>query len=521
MREPQPAGSASAPPRVPAASPARHFIDGAFVDVASGQTFPTLNPATNDPLTTVSRGGPEDIERAVRAARKAFDEGPWPRMAAAERARALHRIADGIDRRVDEIALIETLDTGIPYAQIRHGQIPRAAENFRFFAEMATRIPNEAFPADAAFLNYTVRVPIGVAGLITPWNTPFMLETWKLAPCLAVGCTAVLKPAEWSPLSAALLAQIVAEADLPAGVVNLVHGFGEEAGAPLVAHSKVAAISFTGETTTGQAIIRNGAATLKRFSMELGGKSPVIVFADADLDRALDAAIFGVYTLNGERCTANSRLLIDRRVHDDFVRRLIDRAARLRVGDPLDPATEVGPLIHPEHWDRVAGYIGSGLEEGAQLATGGRRPNELPKGNYLEPAVFTGVRNDMRIAQEEIFGPVLVVIPFADEAEAVRLANDVRYGLAAYLWTRDGARGHRVAQALEAGMVWVNSQNVRDLRTPFGGMKASGIGREGGHYSFEFYMEYKTIHTALGEHRIPRLGTGPASRPAEFKRQDS
>jgi 5-carboxymethyl-2-hydroxymuconic-semialdehyde dehydrogenase len=330
-----------------------------------------------------------------------------------------------------------------------------------------------------------------------------------------------LKPAEWSPLSAALLAQIVAEADLPAGVVNLVHGFGEEAGAPLVAHSKVAAISFTGETTTGQAIIRNGAATLKRFSMELGGKSPVIVFADADLDRALDAAIFGVYTLNGERCTANSRLLIDRRVHDDFVRRLIDRVARLRVGDPLDPATEVGPLIHPEHWDRVAGYIRSGLEEGAQLATGGRRPNELPKGNYLEPAVFIGVRNDMRIAQEEIFGPVLVVIPFVDEAEAVRLANDVRYGLAAYLWTRDGARGHRVAQAVEAGMVWVNSQNVRDLRTPFGGMKASGIGREGGHYSFEFYMEYKTIHTALGEHRIPRLGTGPESRPAEFKRQDS
>ncbi|MGH2405995.1 MAG: 5-carboxymethyl-2-hydroxymuconate semialdehyde dehydrogenase [bacterium] len=503
--------------RVSAAGPVRHFIGGAFVDSASGETFSTLNPATNEPVATVARGSADDIDRAVRAAREAFDAGPWPRIPAADRARALHRIAEGIDRRVEEIALTETLDTGIPHTQIRQGQIPRAADNFRFFAEMSTRIPNEAFPADGAFLNYTVRMPIGVAGLITPWNTPFMLETWKLAPCLAAGCTAVLKPAEWSPLSAMLLSEIIAEADLPPGVVNVVHGFGETAGAPLVAHPLVAAISFTGETTTGQEIMRNGAATLKRFSMELGGKSPVIVFADADLERALDAVIVGVYTLNGERCTANSRLLVDRRIHDDFVGRLLDRVARLRVGDPMDPATEVGPLIHSEHWARVSAYIALGQREGAHLATGGRRPLGVGAGNYLEPAVFTGVRNEMRIAQEEIFGPVLVVIPFEDEAGAVRLANDVRYGLAGYLWTSDVARAHHVAQALQSGMVWVNSQNVRDLRTPFGGMKSSGIGREGGHYSFEFYMEYKAIHTALGAHRVPRMGTGEASRPTDFK----
>ncbi len=494
----------------------QHFIGGEFVDSKSGEAFPSLNPATNAPIAQVADGTADDVDRAVRAARRAFDEGPWRRMTPAERARALNRIADLIDKRVEEISRTECLDTGIPYAQIRQGQIPRAAENFRFFAEMATKVPNEAYPVEGSFVNYTVRVPAGVAGLITPWNTPFMLDTWKVAPCLAAGCTCVLKPGEWSPLSAVLLAEIIREADLPPGVFNVVQGFGEIAGAPLVAHPGVQLISFTGETTTGEEIMRNGAATLKRFSMELGGKSPVIVFPDADLERALDAAIFGVYTLNGERCTANSRLLVDRRIHDDFVARLVDRVARLQIGDPMDPTTEIGPLIHPDHWRRVAGYIEAGVQEGAHLATGGRRPPHLAEGNYLEPAVFTNVANGMRIAQEEIFGPVLVVIPFDAEEEAIRLANDVRYGLAAYLWTNDVARGHRVAQALEAGMVWVNSQNVRDLRTPFGGMKHSGIGREGGHYSFDFYMEYKTVHVATGTHRIPKMGTAEKGRPTDF-----
>lgn len=484
----------------------RHFIAGEFADAADERTFETLTPSTNDVFASVSAGTARDVDRAVRAARRAFDEGPWPRLPAAERAKALQRVADLIERRVDEIARVEAFDTGIPIRQVRSGQIPRAADNFRFFAEMATRITGESYPVGTAFLNYTERQPVGVAGLITPWNTPFMLETWKVAPALAAGNTCVLKPAEWAPATAGLLAEVIREADLPPGVFNVVHGVGEVAGAALVAHPGVQLISFTGETTTGREIMRNGAATLKRFSMELGGKSPVLVFADADLDRALDAAIFGVFSLNGERCTAGSRLFVETSIYDDFVARLVDRVGRIRVGNPLDEGTELGPLIHPEHWARVTGYLDVGRQEGARLVVGGRRPASLPRGNYLEAAVLVDVRNEMRVAQEEIFGPVLVVIPFRDEAEAVRMANDSRYGLTAYIWTTDVARGHRVAAAVEAGMVWVNSQNVRDLRTPFGGMKDSGIGREGGHYSFEFYCETKTVHIALGTHPIPKMG---------------
>jgi 5-carboxymethyl-2-hydroxymuconic-semialdehyde dehydrogenase len=484
----------------------RHFINGEFVDGAAGETFPTLNPSTDQPLAEVASGGAQEIDRAVRAARKAFDEGPWPRLPAAERAKVLHRIAELIDRDADAIARVECLDTGIPLGQIRRGQVPRAAENFRFFAEMATRITGESFPVGNTFMNYTLRQPVGVAGLITPWNTPFMLETWKVAPALAAGNTCVLKPAEWAPVSAMRLAEIIREAGAPPGVFNVVNGLGETAGAALVAHPGVQLISFTGETTTGKEIMRNGAATLKRFSMELGGKSPVVVFADADLDRALDATIFGVFSLNGERCTAGSRLLLQREIHETFLNRLLERVRRIRVGDPLNESTELGPLIHPDHWTRVAEYLEIGREEGARIGVGGRRPPRLPRGNYLEATVLVDVRNEMRVAQEEIFGPVLAVIPFADEAEAVRLANDVRYGLTAYVWTGDAARAHRLSAAIEAGMVWINSQNVRDLRTPFGGMKESGIGREGGHYSFEFYCETKTVHVALGTHHIPKMG---------------
>lgn len=485
--------------------PIRHYIDGRFVPAAAGGTFPTLNPATNAPIAEVADGTAADIDLAVQAARRAFDQGPWPRLAAKERSRLLVRVAQGIERRADALSRLETLDTGLPVRQSR-GQAARAADNFYFFAEMATRLTGQSYPVDGAFLNYTVRRPAGVAGLITPWNTPFMLETWKVAPCLAAGCTCVLKPAEWSPLSANLLAEVIAEADLPPGVFNVVHGFGEAAGAPLVAHPLVQLISFTGETTTGQEIIKSGAATLKRYSMELGGKSPVIVFADADLDRAVDAAVFGVYSLNGERCTAGSRLLVQEPLYDRFVAAVAGRVPRIRVGDPLDEATEVGPLIHPEHWQRVMGYVAAGRREGARLLAGGERPPGLGMGNYLAPTLFADATPDMTIAQEEIFGPVLVAMPFQTEEDAVRIANGVRYGLAAYVWTRDMQVGHRVAQAVESGMVWLNSQNVRDLRTPFGGMKHSGIGREGGEYSFEFYTEFKTIHVALGEHHIPRFG---------------
>jgi 5-carboxymethyl-2-hydroxymuconic-semialdehyde dehydrogenase len=493
-----------------AAGGVKHFIGGAWVDSANGETFETLNPAINEPIARVAAGGKAEVERAVAAARRAFDDGPWRTMPVRERAKALLRIADLIDKHTDDISALETLDTGLALAQTRRTQVPRAADNFRFFAEMATRMHDgHTFPVDTQYLNYTVRRPVGVAGLITPWNTPFMLETWKLAPCLAAGNTCVMKPSKWSPLSAHKLAEVAQEADLPPGVFNLVQGSGTDAGTPLVEHPDVQLISFTGSTETGREIVGRGAATLKRFSMELGGKSPTIVFADADLDRALDAAIFGVFSLNGERCTAGSRLLLEDAIYDDFVARLIERVGRIKVGDPQDLATEVGPLIHADHLAKVLGYLDVARDEGATIAAGGARPDDpaLARGNYVRPTVLLDVRNDMRVAQEEIFGPVLAVLRFRDEAEALRIANGVAYGLAAYLWTRDVARAHRLAPEIESGMVWVNSQNVRHLPTPFGGMKASGLGREGGEYSFEFYCDTKNVCIAIGQPHIPRMGT--------------
>lgn len=485
-----------------------HFVANEFVQSLEGRSFETLNPTDNKAITTVAAGEAADADRAVKAARRAFDEGPWPRMPAEERARALRRIGDLIERHAGEIADIEIEDTGVPASQIKKGAIPRAAQNFYFFADMADKVTGESFPKDGEFMNYTVRRPVGVAGLITPWNVPFMLETWKVAPCLAAGNTCILKPAEWAPLSANKLAEVIQEADLPPGVFNVLHGIGERAGAAIVAHPGVQLISFTGETTTGQEIMRNGAATLKRYSMELGGKNPNIVFEDADMDRALDGAIWQVYSLNGERCTAGSRLLVQESIYAEFLDQLAERVRNIRVGDPTDLNTEVGPLIHPEHWKRVKVYMDIAQEEGGTILVGGDRPPDLPEGNYFQPTLIVDVDNDMTVAQEEVFGPVLVVIPFRDDEEALRIANDVRYGLAAYIWTQDMNRGRRIAEAMESGLVWVNSQNVRDLRTPFGGSKASGIGREGGHYSFDFYTEVTTIHVALGEHRIPRLGTG-------------
>jgi 5-carboxymethyl-2-hydroxymuconic-semialdehyde dehydrogenase len=482
-----------------------HYIGGEFVEGKSHRFFETLNPSTNEPITKVSEGFSEDIDLAVKCAKQAFRDGPWHDISPEDRAAWLEKIAEGIENHLEEFASLETLDTGIPIRQTR-GQMARAAENFRFFARMLASLKEESFPVGNTFLNYTQRRPVGVAGLITPWNTPMMLETWKIAPCLAAGNTCVLKPAEWSPITANRLAKLFSEIGFPEGVFNVVNGFGETAGASLVAHPDVQLISFTGETTTGKEIMKNGAETLKRFSMELGGKSPAIVFSDANLERALDAVIFGVFSLNGERCTANSRLLVERSCYDEFLSALIERAERIVVGDPFDERTDIGPLIHPDHWKRVVGYLDIGVKEGAKIAIGGKRPRALEAGNYLEPTVLTNVKNSMRVAQEEIFGPVLVTMPFEDEKEALVLANDVKYGLASYVWTNDLSRAHRVASKIEAGLVWINSHNVRDLRTPFGGAKASGIGREGGVYSFEFYTELKTIHVALGNHPIPKLG---------------
>ena len=492
--------------RIPADLPdhIQHYIDGAFIDSVDGGTFDVLDPVTNETYTTAAAGTKADIDRAVASARKAFAEGPWPRMLPRERSRILHRIADIVESRDQRLAELESFDSGLPITQAL-GQARRAAENFRFFADLIVAQSDDAFQVPGRQMNYVNRKPIGVAGLITPWNTPFMLESWKLGPALATGNTVVLKPAEFTPLSASLWAGIFEEAGLPQGVFNLVNGLGEQAGDALVKHPDVPLISFTGESRTGQIIFGNAAPFLKGLSMELGGKSPAVVFADADLDTAIDATIFGVFSLNGERCTAGSRILVERSVYDEFVERYAAQAKRVKVGYPHDPSTEVGALVHPEHYDKVMSYIEIGKGE-ARLVAGGGRAEGFDEGNFVAPTVFADVPHDARIFQEEIFGPVVAITPFDTEEEALALANDTKYGLAAYIWTNDLRRAHTFAQSVEAGMVWLNSNNVRDLRTPFGGVKASGLGHEGGYRSIDFYTDQQSVHITLGAPHNPTFG---------------
>lgn len=492
--------------RIPADLPDRiqHYINGAFVDSVDGDTFDVLDPVTNETYLTAAAGDTADIDLAVAAARHAFTDGPWPRMLPRERSRILNRVADIVESRDARLAELESFDSGLPITQAL-GQARRAAENFRFFADLIVAQTDDAFKVPGRQLNYVNRKPIGVAGLITPWNTPFMLESWKLAPALATGNTVVLKPAEFTPLSASLWAGIFEEAGLPAGVFNLVNGLGEAAGDALVKHPDVPLISFTGESSTGKLIFGNAAPFLKGLSMELGGKSPAIVFADADLEAAIDATIFGVFSLNGERCTAGSRILVQREVYDAFVERYAAQARRVKVGYPNDPATEVGALVHPEHFAKVMSYVEIGKSE-ARLVAGGGRPEGFETGNFVQPTVFADVAPDARIFQEEIFGPVVAITPFDDDAEALALANNTTYGLAAYVWTSDLKRAHTFAQSVEAGMVWLNSNNVRDLRTPFGGVKASGLGHEGGYRSIDFYTDQQAVHITLGDAHNPTFG---------------
>ncbi len=478
-----------------------NLIGGETRPARSGASFETVSPVDESPIARVAQGEGDDIDAAASAAKAAFAD--WAAMDGAGRKAILHRIADAIEARAEEIALCECWDTGQAWRFMSKAAL-RGAENFRFFADLAPAARDGKALPSPGHLNVTSRAPIGPVGVITPWNTPFMLSTWKIAPALAAGCTVVHKPAEFSPLTARLLAEICHEAGLPPGVLNLVNGFGESAGKALTEHPAIKAIAFVGESRTGSAIMRQGAETLKRVHFELGGKNPVIVFEDADLDRALDAAIFMIFSLNGERCTSSSRLLVQESIADAFEARLVERIARLRVGHPLDPETEIGPLIHPTHLKKVTSYFEIARQEGARIAAGGGRIDG--GGWFVEPTLFTGATGDMRIAREEIFGPVLTAIRFRDEDEALHIANDVAYGLAGYVWTNDLSRALRVSDRLEAGMVWVNSENVRHLPTPFGGVKASGIGRDGGDWSFDFYMETKNVALALGAHAIQRLG---------------
>jgi len=480
-----------------------HLINGKRV--ASRDYFETVNPATQEVLAEVASGGAAEAHAAVAAAKDAFPK--WATTPAPQRAKLIRKLGDLIAAHVPELSRLETDDTGQVIAQTGKQLVPRAADNFYYFAEMCTRVDGHTYPTET-HLNYTLFHPVGVCALISPWNVPFMTATWKVAPCLAFGNTAVLKMSELSPLTAARLGELALEAGIPAGVLNLVHGYGKQAGEPLARHPDARAISFTGSTATGNRIVKE--AGLKKFSMELGGKSPFIVFEDADLERALDAALFMIFSNNGERCTAGSRILVQRSIYADFAQKFAQRAKRITVGDPLDEKTIVGPMISQGHLAKVRSYIELGPKEGATLLCGGLDTQSLPgrvkKGNYVMPTVFADVDNKMRIAQEEIFGPVACLIPFQGEADAIALANDIQYGLSSYVWTENLGRAHRVAAAVEAGMCFVNSQNVRDLRQPFGGTKASGTGREGGTWSYEVFCEPKNVSVSFGDHDILRWG---------------
>lgn len=483
--------------------PLGHFINGKMEAPAGAETYENTTPVDQSSLGQVVRGTASDIDTACQAAESAFTE--WKAVPGAERKKLLNYFADKIVERAEEIALVESMDCGQAIRFMKQAAV-RGAANFRFFADKAPESRNGLALHQDEHTNFTIRTPIGPVGIITPWNTPFMLSTWKIAPALAAGCTVVHKPAELTPLSAMLLAEIAKDAGIPDGVWNTVNGFGEDAGKALTEHPAIKAVALVGESATGSHIMRQGADTLKRMHFELGGKNPVIVFDDADFDRALDAVVFMIYSLNGQRCTSSSRLLIQSGIKAKFMAALQERVANLRVGHPLDPQTEVGPLVHTGHFEKVMSYMDVAKADGAEILVGGTRREDLGTGNYVAPTLFAEATNQMRVAREEIFGPVLTAIEFETEEQALEIANDSDYGLTAYIWTENNGRAMRMARNVETGMLWVNSENNRNLPSPFGGIKMSGIGRDGGDYSFDFYMETKNVCIAHGTHRVPILG---------------
>jgi acyl-CoA reductase-like NAD-dependent aldehyde dehydrogenase len=474
------------------------FVGGQWRPPASGETYQTINPATEDVSAHVAKGDERDVDLAVQAARRAFDQGPWPRMAAADRARVLWKLADLITANLDEMARLESVNTGKTLFDSGKVELPFAAEVFRYYAGWTTKIHGETLNLRDGAFTFTLRQPVGVVGAIVPWNFPFLLASWKIAPALAAGNTVVLKPASLTPLTALRFAELTQEAGLPEGVFNVVTGPGGKVGMALVRHPGVDKVAFTGSTDVGKGIMKEAAGSLKRVSLELGGKSPNVVFADADLEAALRGALTGIFYNKGEVCAAGSRLLVEQRVHDEFVGKLVDRVKGLKVGDPMDKATRMGPVVSAQQLETVLGYVDAGRREGATLAAGGERVRVGDgRGYFVQPTVFTGVSNGMRIAREEIFGPVLSVIPFKDAEDAVAQGNETFYGLAAAVWTRDVGKALRVARSLRAGTVWVNAYNLYDAALPFGGFKESGFGRELGQAGLDLYTEVKSVWVDL------------------------